>query len=105
MKNTLKILVTALALAAGASSLVGTADAATMKMTKAEMMAMKPMMCKMHGMGTETYSCFSEPMAKTMMMKKHVKMHSMMCMQKSGMGTEQYDCLTNSKYKMMMKHM
>ena len=104
MKNTMKIIVTALSLAAGASSLVGNADAATMKMTKAEMMAMKPMMCKMHGMGTETYSCFSEPMAKTIMMKKHVKMHSMMCKQ-SGMGTEQYDCLTMPKYKMMMKHM
>ena len=104
MKNTIKILVSAFIVAASASSFVGSANSASMKMSKDDMMAMKPMMCKMHGMGTETYACFSEPMAKQMMMKKHLKMHSMMCKQ-SGMGTEQYDCLTNSKYKTMMKHM
>ena len=110
MNNTIKILITTMTLAAGASSLANTADAAMM--SKKDMMSMKPMMCMM-APGKEAAGrgpmCVSASKGKQMMMmKKHPKMQAMMCepphgMEAAGRAGYGLTCVTTSKFHKMMK--
>ncbi|MEO6607351.1 MAG: hypothetical protein ABIN69_02650 [Aestuariivirga sp.] len=109
MKNTIKILVTALTVAAAASSFTGDANA---KMSKKDMMSMVPMMCMM-APGKEAAGrgpmCVTNADAKVMMAKKHPKMHEMMCepphgMEAAGRAGYGLTCVSVSKFHMMMKH-
>ena len=109
MNSTIKILVTALTIASGASTFAVSADAA---MSKKDMMSMKPMMCMM-APGKEAAGrgpmCVSESKGKEMMMmKKHPKMHAMMCepphgMEAAGRAGYGFTCVTPSKFHKMMK--
>ncbi len=109
MKNTIKILVTALTVAAAASSFAGGANA---MMSKKDMMTMVPMMCMM-APGKEAAGrgpmCVSEAKGKEMMaMAKHPKMHAMMCepphgMEAAGRAGYGLTCVTTSKFHKMMK--
>ena len=109
MKNTVKILVTTLTLAAAASSFSLNANA---MMSKKDMMSMQPMMCMM-APGKEAAGrgpmCVSESKGKKMMMmKKHPKMHAMMCepphgMEAAGRAGYGLTCVTTSKFHKMMK--
>ena len=103
MKNTIKILVTALSIAVTASSFTGSASAA---ISKKDLMTMVPMMCMMTP-GKEAQGrgpmCVSAAEAKVITTKKHSKMREMMCepphgMEAAGRAGYGLTCISVSKF-------